>query len=71
MSNYLKYFIVLLVVLLSSFIVTKVKTTPNSDELIKADLAKEDEFKIVAYPKEQTQKVSHKLDSLFNRMNKR
>jgi len=77
LSKYLKYFVVFFIVLLSSFIAESI--TPNTTNLATnipplktiSTTVKEKPFSIKSYPVEQTQKVSHKLDSLLIRINKR
>ena len=74
MSKYFKKTIVFtLIILLCSFIVTSIDTSSNSEKTNKkiTPVFKKEEFKIAFYPKDQTQKVSHKLDSLLTRFNKR
>jgi len=77
LSKYLKYFVVFLIVLLSSFIAESI--TPNKTNLAThiaplktaTPTIKEKPFSVESYPVELTQKVSHKLDSLLVRINKR
>ncbi len=77
MRNYLKYIFVFLILSVSSFIVSSFNSeTDISSNLIINDIATETkavvkEFKIIEHSKEQTHKVSRKLDSLMNRINKR
>lgn len=73
MSKYFKIFVALLVLFVCSFIFTSINSNPVTETTIKkveVEIKKE-KFKIALYPKDQTQKVSHKLDSLLTRFNKR
>jgi len=74
MSKYLKKVIVFaLIILFCSFIVDTIEITSEKDlavDIIVVDIKKEVP-KIALYPKDKTQKVSHKLDSLLKRINKR
>ena len=74
MSKYLKYFIVISIVLLSGFIVSTSKVTKNPNPTVKdliVEKEKKEIFNLVSYPKEQIEKVTYKLDSLFTRIHKR
>lgn len=81
MNKYLKYFIIIFVVIFSNFIVFNDsssdnlnETTIDPDTVLKSELKennKVEEFIIATYPEEQTATVSHKLDSVFKRFNKR
>ena len=75
MKNNLKYFIVLFIVVLSSFILTS-KTEvdlpkTSSTKSIKAPIVKKDSIiSIESYSESKTKFVRHKLDSLLKRINK-
>lgn len=76
MKNYIKYFIALFIVVLSSFVLTsetKEKVSKSvSTETIKDTLKTEEKPIIIRkYSDYTTKKVSHKLDSLLKRINKR
>ena len=75
MKKYIKYFIVFLIVILSSFVISN-----NSDNLKEDDTTsviaegiseKATPILIEKYSKLETKKVTHKLDSLLFRINKR
>ena len=75
MSRYLKYFVVILILLFSNFIVSTATLDSNTENIVSASVADiesiEKEIIMPFYPEEATQKVSKKLDSVFNRYNKR
>ncbi len=72
MKKYIKYIALALIVFLSSYLLS-----PKSEEEVAtttatiAPIEKETRILIERYPEIQTQKVSHKLDSLLKRINKR
>ena len=74
MKKYIKYFIVFLIIILSSFAIS------NNSDSIKEDIStslveeipeKAPPILIEKYSKLETKKVTHKLDSLLFRINKR
>ena len=73
MRKYLKYTIAVLILLFGYFILfNEVSDDSLSEEIKELQTQKKPkEFIISTYPKAQTAKVSHKLDSVFKRYNKR
>ena len=75
MSKYLKYFVVLIILLFSNFIVSTSTLASSSDNMVllaETSIESVDKEVIMPkYPKVITQVVSKKLDSVFNRFNKR
>lgn len=75
MSKYLKYFVVLLILLFSNFIVSTATLDANTENIVIASTPDiesiKKEFILPTFPIEATQKISKKLDSVFNRFNKR
>ena len=72
MNKYLKYFLVLPILLFSNFMSSTV-TSNEADkiEVITVPASKNQTLVITKYPKSQTENVSKKLDSVFKRINKR
>ena len=74
MSKYLKYFVVLIILLFSNFIVSTSTLASSSDNMVllaETSIESVDKEVIMPkYPKVITQVVSKKLDSVFNRFNK-
>ena len=76
MKKYIKYAAVALIIILSSFILSTNSIASKKEEVAKATPItalneKEKSIIIERYPKTKTEKVSHKLDSLLQRINKR
>ena len=76
MKKHIKYATVALILILSGFIISTNSITSKHKEVLKAKpittlTEKEKSNKIERYPKTKTEKVSHKLDSLLQRINKR
>jgi hypothetical protein len=75
MSKYLKYFVVIIILLFSNFIVSTSTLASSSDDMVlltETSLESIDKEVIIPkYPEVITQTVSRKLDSVFNRFNKR
>ena len=73
MKKYIKVVVLALIVILSSFIIsTKSETSEITVSIpVVAPIEKENSILIERYPESETQKVSHKLDSLLQRINKR
>ena len=78
MSKYLKYFVVIIILLFSNFIVSTSTLASSSDDMlllsqtsIESIESIDKEVIIPKYPEVITRKVSKKLDSVFNRYNKR
>ena len=76
MKNYLKYFIVLFIVVLSSFILTSKPTESDSKtvtNIAKTEpvIVKDSIVKIESFSASKTKLVTQKLDSLLKRINKR
>lgn len=77
LKNNIKYFIILFIVVLSSFVLTK-KSKKISAELEAKTIVVDSinptavtTFNVEKYSTEKTKKISHKLDSLLKRINKR
>ena len=76
MKKYIKYTALILILLLSSFIIITNSNSSTSEEellLVEKDLIVEDSSKVLVerFSEIETKKVSHKLDSLLQRINKR
>lgn len=76
MKKYIKYIAVALIVILSSFVLsTKSEASMNEEVAIAttnaAPIEEGKPILIERYPETETQKLSHKLDSLLQRINKR
>lgn len=76
MKKYIKYAAVALIIILSGFILSTNSIASKKEEVAKATPItalneKEKSIIIERYPKSKTEKVSHKLDSLLQRINKR
>ena len=76
MKKHIKYASVALIIMLSGFIISTNSITSKHKEVTKAKPIttlnkKVKSNKIERYPKTKTEKVSHKLDSLLQRINKR
>ena len=75
MKNYRKHFIVLFIIILSSFVLSSntEDTKPKivSKEVVKDTIQEETPILIERYSDLDTKKVNHKLDSLLFRINKR
>jgi CubicO group peptidase (beta-lactamase class C family) len=76
LKKYIKYAAVALIIILSSFILSTNSIASKKEEVAKATPItalneKEKSIIIERYPKTKTEKVSHKLDSLLQRINKR
>ncbi|MCK5815126.1 MAG: beta-lactamase family protein [Flavobacteriaceae bacterium] len=73
MPKYLKHTLLVLILLVGYFILSNEVSEDSSPQEVKElpTEKKTKEFVITTYPKEQTAKVSHKLDSVFKRFNKR
>ena len=76
MKKYIKYAAVALIIILSGFILSTNSIASKKEEVAKATPIaalneKEKSILIERYPKTKTEKVSHKLDSLLQRINKR
>jgi len=76
LKKYIKYAAVALIIILSGFILSTNSIASKKEEVAKATPItalneKEKSIIIERYPKSKTEKVSHKLDSLLQRINKR
>jgi len=75
MNKYVKYFVVIIILLFSNFIVSTATLASSSDNLVLLSETSlesiETEVIIPKYPEVITQAVSRKLDSVFKRFNKR
>jgi len=76
LKKYIKYAAVALIIILSGFILSTNSIASKKEEVAKATPItalneKEKSILIERYPKTKTEKVSHKLDSLLQRINKR
>ena len=76
MKKHIKYAVVALIVILSGFIISTNSLASKNEEVAKAipirALNEKDQSIIIErYSKTETEKVSHKLDSLLQRINKR
>ncbi|MDC9722907.1 MAG: serine hydrolase [Urechidicola sp.] len=75
MKKYIKYFIVFLIVILSSFVISNnaddLKKDATTSVIVEEFSVKASPVLIKKYSKLETKKVTHKLDSLLFRINKR
>lgn len=74
MKKNLKYFVVILIVVLSSFMLRTKSQPPENKKITTSTIVSEEEDKSILlerYSEIETQKVSNKLDSLLQRINKR
>jgi len=76
LKKHIKYATVAVVIILSGFIISNNSIASKNEEIVKAVPIvtlneKEKSILIEQYPKTKTEKVSHKLDSLLERINKR
>lgn len=73
MKKYIKYFVVAFIVVLSSFMLnTKSESLNNAEVATIANPISDEKLIVVErHPEGETRKVSHKLDSLLKRINKR
>ena len=75
MKKYIKYFIVFLIVILSSFVISNnsdnLKEDATTSVIVEEVSEKATPILIEKYSKLETKKVTHKLDSLLFRINKR